>query len=116
MSTGEFREIFGSTTYIGGARWSPDSALLSFTGPDYGSIVVTDADGVLLTSFKPEDMRLSGRVNGPRWIDDDTIVYYDAVPALLEGSVSTGDVDVTALYDVDDGRDFIPVLSVPLPK
>lgn len=115
MSTGGIHEVFVWNEYVGSARWSPDGTKLSFVGPDYRSIVVTDTDGVIHTVLSSEDTRLSGRVAGPRWIDDDTIVYYDSATALLEATVSTGRVEVIALHPIEAGQDLVPVLPVPLP-
>lgn len=115
MSTGEVSEVFVWTEYVGGVRWSPDGTRLSFTGPDYRSIVVTTADGAILAIPASDDTRLSGRVVGPRWIDNDTIIYHDSATALLVASVSTDSAGILAVHPIDAERDFVPVLPVPLP-
>lgn len=90
---------------------------LAFVGPDYRSIIVTDTRGVVVTTLSSSDPRLSGRVAGPRWSDDDTTVYYDAVPALLQGKVSAEQVEAIAIYASDDEDGLVfPVLLVPLPR
>ncbi|MDW3214824.1 MAG: hypothetical protein R8G01_12545 [Ilumatobacteraceae bacterium] len=113
LSSGDVAEITRSDVFVGQARWSPDGSRLSFVGPDYRSIEVVDRGGDLVASFTPLDRRLSGRFNAPRWIDDDTIVFFDAVPALVEGDVRTGDVEVMSVFDLESGIDAVPVLPVP---
>jgi hypothetical protein len=115
MSSGITREVFAWSEYVGEARWSPDGNRLSLVGPDYRSIVVITADGAIVTTLASEDSRLSGRVNGPRWIDNDTVVYHDSATALLEGDVRTGQAEVTQFYNFDERPEFVPVLPVPLP-
>lgn len=113
LSSGDLAEITRSDMFVGQPRWSPDGSRLSLVGPGYRSIEVVDRGGAVLASFTPLDRRLSGRFITPRWIDDDTIVFVDAVPALVEGDVRSGEVEVMRVFDLESSIDAVPVLPVP---
>lgn len=116
LSSGDVAEIIRSDMFVGQPRWSPDGSRLSLVGPDYRSIEVVDRGGDVIASFTLRDQRLSGRFITPRWIDDDTIVFVDAVPALLEGDVRTAEVEVVRVFDLESNIDAVPVLPVPVPS
>ena len=113
MDTGEVREVQRSDRYIGQARWSPDGVWLAMVGPDYRSLwVVSAADGQPVQEITSADPRLSGRFNSPSWIDEDTIAFFDAVPALVRASRETGQITVIRIYGA--GSDRVPALPVAL--
>lgn len=114
LATGHADVVFESHQPVGHAKWSPRGDRLAFDGPDLRSIVVVEATGRLVTEIVPTDPRLSRRVVAPSWVDDDTVVFTDGVPALVFADVPSGETVRVIAYDGD--REVFPAVPVYVRK
>ncbi len=113
VATAEVHELTRADQFVGQARWSPDGTRVAFVGAGYDTIEVVDRAGAPVVEIRPDESRLSGTVNAPSWIDNDSIVFVDAVPALLFADARDGSIERSRLYDAD--AEPFPVLPVVVP-
>lgn len=114
LHDGGVETVYRSDQYVGQGRWSPSGERLAFVGPDYRRIMVTDATLVSVTAVLLDDPRLSRRVNAPDWIDDETVVFFDALPALVLADADTHEIDRIFTYDAS--AQLFPALPVPISR
>ena len=112
VDTGAISEIATADAFVGQAAWSPDGTKVALVGEDYTAIEIRDREGDVITEIRPDDPRLSIRMNAPRWIDDDTVVFLNASPAIVIADAATGGALRITAYD--SSTEIYPVLPVPL--
>ncbi len=98
IASGDVFELGRSDSFIGQARFSPDGNRLAVVGANGRSIEILDRAGTSALTIAPDQPELSGIFATPVWVDDATVLFLDAVPALVWADASSGEIVDTRVY------------------